>query len=163
MGEPDDLAAEEAARRARLVFGVFTEVGILAQLSRTLLEARLDGVGAPVFGLMSHLSERREGRTPLDLARSFQVPKTTMTHTLRLAVERGFVETAPNPGDARSKIVRPTSVGLAWFEGAAARIAPDLAARLGEVPTATLEALHGPLVDLRAVLDARRDPPSGGA
>ncbi|MBM2577592.1 winged helix-turn-helix transcriptional regulator [Jannaschia sp. Os4] len=158
MDGPEAHGAE-AAERARLVFGVFTEVGILAQLSRTLLEARLgDGVGAPVFGLMSHLSKRREGRTPLDLARSFQVPKTTMSHTLALAVGRGWVETVPNPKDARSKIVRPTEAGLAWFGETVARLAPDIAERLADVPLETFEALLPRLAELRAVLDSRRDP-----
>ena len=152
------MADDPEADRAALILGVFTEIGILEQLGRAFLEARLDGVGAAVWGLMSHLSKRRDGRTPLELARAFQVPKTTMSHTVAVALKRGWVETAPNPRDARSKIVRPTDAGLAWFSTVAGRIGPDLAARLSDVPTDDLAVLRARLAALRAVVDARRDP-----
>jgi hypothetical protein len=64
-------------------FTFFNEVGIIAQLSRAVLEAHLpDGVSASQFSILNHLIRVSDGRTPLELAKAFQVPKTTMTSTL---------------------------------------------------------------------------------
>ena len=57
------------------VFRFFTEVGIIHQLGRALIEARLPpDLTATHFGLVGHLSRRPEGETPLQLARAFQLP-----------------------------------------------------------------------------------------
>ena len=72
-------------------FEVFNEIGIIEQLSRAVLEARLpDGLIAPHFTVLNHLVRVKDGQTPVHMARAFQVPKTSMTHTLWIA-ERSFV------------------------------------------------------------------------
>ena len=86
-----------------LYFRLFNEIGILAQLSRALLVARLpDGLVLPHFTVINHLIRVKDGQTPLQLARAFQVPKTSMTHTLAGLEKRGLVEMRTNPEDARS-------------------------------------------------------------
>ena len=56
-------------------FQFFTEAGILAQLSRALFEARLpEGFTLSQFTVLNHLTRVKDGRTPLELARAFQVP-----------------------------------------------------------------------------------------
>ena len=78
-------------KATRTVFRFFTEVGIIHQLGRALIEARLPpDLTATHFGLVGHLSRRPEGETPLQLARAFQLPKTTMTHMLKV-LQRTFV------------------------------------------------------------------------
>ena len=77
-----DESSKPAEKNADF-FNFFNEIGIIAQLSRTLLEARLpDGMTAMHFFIVNHLIRVADGRTPLDLARAFQVPKTSMTHSL---------------------------------------------------------------------------------
>ena len=145
-------------------FRVMNEIGILAQLGRALFEARLpEGVLLPHFSLLNHLVRVRDGQTPLALARAFQVPKTTMTHTLAVAERHGWVETRPNPRDGRSKEVWLTASGRAFREESIAALAPDLARLARDRPEA-VRALLPHLVSLREYLDRARDgdqPPNG--
>ncbi len=65
------------------IFALFNEIGIINQLAAALFESRLPpGVLVSHFSVLNHLIRVRDGATPLQLANAFQVPKTTMTHTL---------------------------------------------------------------------------------
>lgn len=146
---PDDLNA--------LYFKVFNEIGILAQLSRTLLEARLpNGMLISHFSVLNHLIRVEDGQTPLMLARAFQVPKTTMTHTLAGLETVGLVEMRPNPEDKRSKQVWLTPAGRAFRDDAIAGLAPDIAHLATVVPEETLRTLAPELERLRYLMDANR-------
>ncbi|WP_375228746.1 MarR family winged helix-turn-helix transcriptional regulator [Roseobacter sp. S98] len=144
-----------------LCFEVFNEIGIIEQLSRTLLEARLpDGLIAPHFGVISHLSRRGDGRTPMEIARAFQVPKTSMTHTIKGLEAHGLVEVHPNPKDGRSKQVWLTQAGRRFRDETITAMIPDLN-RLSQVyEMQKLVEILPALRELRAVLDADRDSPA---
>lgn len=142
----------------RLVFQVFNEIAIIEQLSRAGLEAELpDGLLASHFGVLNHLIRVRDGQTPLVLARAFQVPKTTMTHTLAGLQKRGLVEMRPNPEDGRSKCVWITEAGRGVREATIGLLAGRFAAMLGEIPAERFAALLPELQAIRAYLDAARD------
>lgn len=149
MPEPDpDLA---------LWFRVFNEVAIVGQLAGALFEARLPrGFLVSHFGVLNHLVRVGDGRTPLDLARAFQVPKTTMTHTLAGLDRAGLVATRPNPEDGRSKRVWITPAGRTFRDDAIAALAPDVARLAARVPDATLAALLPGIETLRRALDEDR-------
>ena len=87
--------------------GSSTRSGSSSRSAAAFLEARLpDGLIAPHFQVCnSSHPGGRPGARPLELARAFQVPKTTMTHTLAGLGKRGLVDMRPNPGDGRSKRV----------------------------------------------------------
>jgi DNA-binding MarR family transcriptional regulator len=139
-------------------FAVFTEVAIIGQLASAILQARLPtGMVVPQFAVLNHLAKRPEGSTPLQLARAFQVPKTSMSHSLAVLEARGYVETAPNPDDARSKIVRITPSGLSFRAGVVAALEPDVEEALAGLEPDLLERLLPLLRDLRVVLDRARD------
>src|SRR6056297_2207395 len=96
-------------------FALFNEVAIIAQLSGAMFEARLPpGFLVSHFGVLNHLIRVGDGPTPLRLARNFQVPKTTMTHTLAVLDRHGLIRFAPNPRDGRSKCVHITDAGRAF-------------------------------------------------
>lgn len=139
-------------------FRFFNEVGIIEQLSRALLEARLPAPYiAPHFAVLNHLMRVGDGRTPLELATAFQVPKTTMTHTLA-GLERGaLVEMRPNPDDGRSKRVWITGAGRAFREEAIAGLGPDIARLSARIAPETVAALVEPLAEIRRLLDEDRD------
>ena len=144
-----------------LWFRFFNEVGIIEQLARALLEARLPPPYlATHFAVLNHLVRVEDGRTPLALARAFQVPKTTMTHTLAGLEAGGLVLTRPNPEDGRSKRVWLTEQGRRFRTEAIAALAPDVErigrAFAGERAAAMLPELEA----LRRVLDADRDRPA---
>jgi len=154
---PDQTPASDLAR----FFAFFNEVGILYQLSTAMFETRLPpGFTVSQFAVLNHLIRVGDGRTPLDLARAFQVPKTTMTHTLAVLDRHGLVRTAANPEDGRSKRVWITDHGRAFRETAVAALAPDVAAIAGEFAADRLDAAMPPLTDLRRLMDRLRD--SGG-
>ena len=53
-------------------FALFNEIGIIAQLSRALFEARLpEGIHLPQFAVINHMVRLGDGKTPLALARAF--------------------------------------------------------------------------------------------
>lgn len=136
----------------------FQEVGILAQLSRALLEARLPpGFTLSQFSVLNHLVRVRDERTPLELARAFQVPKTSMTHSLAVLERHGLIEMRPNRRDGRSKCVFITDAGRAFRAEALAAIAPDTARLAARFPAARLAETMPTLAALRQIMDAMRD------
>ncbi|WP_299471158.1 MarR family transcriptional regulator [uncultured Roseibium sp.] len=141
-----------------LFFSFFNEVGIIAQLSRTALEARLPkGLTLPHFSVVNHLIRVKDGQTPLALANAFQVPKTTMTHTLGGLTANGFVEIRPNPDDGRSKTVWLTDAGRRFREDAIRSIDPDIEVFKSQYPEEKIREIVPELAAIRALLDAARD------
>ncbi len=139
-------------------FALIYEVGIINQIGTAFLEARLPG-GLLVshFGVISHLIRVRDGATPLELARAFQVAKTTMTHTLAGLENRGYVEMRSNPSDKRSKQVWLTPAGKQFRDDALVKLAP-LFEVLGErFSSKRVTAMLPDLAEFRAVIDHLRD------
>jgi DNA-binding MarR family transcriptional regulator len=141
-----------------LYFAFFNEIGIIEQLSRALFEARLpDGFLISHFAVLNHLIRVRDGQTPLVMARAFQVPKTTMTHTLSGLEKHGLIELRPNPKDGRSKCVWLTESGRDFRNNAIADMAPDLALLAEKCPPERIEDLVPRLTEIRQIMDAARD------
>lgn len=140
-------------------FEVFNEIGIIEQLSRTILEKRLPaGLIAPHFTVLNHLTRVGDGRTPIEIARAFQVPKTSMTHTLKGLEAHGLVELRPNPKDGRSKQVWLTDAGRDLRSQTIAALGEEFARMAADFDTARLLAIRPVLTDLRIMMDAARDP-----
>lgn len=140
-----------------LYFRLFNEIGIIDQLGRSRFETHLPkGVTVPHFVVLNHLNRVQDGRTPLQLARSFQVPKTTVSHWISGLEALGYVSIRPNPEDGRSKQVWLTEAGNDLRREAIADIGPDLA-QLEEVVTpGEVADLVGRLERLRVWLDNKR-------
>lgn len=143
--------------RMRLTFGVLTEINIIAQLSAAAFEAALPGWTVSQFGVIQALIRRGDGKTPLDLARAFQQPKTSMTHTLQMLEKRGLIRMDPNPADGRSKLVRLEPGATDWHREAVVKVAASQTVLRDNLAAGTLEALLPHLAHLRAVMDAARD------
>jgi DNA-binding MarR family transcriptional regulator len=143
-------------------FAVFNEIGIIEQLARALLEAQMPkGLIAPHFGVLNHLVRVADGRTPVELARAFQVPKTTLTHTVAGLRDHGLVDVRPNPNDRRSKCVWLTDKGRAFRQDLIASLEPEFKALAEGFDPAKLQAILPILSELREFLDHRRnaEPP----
>ena len=140
-----------------LFFSVFNEIGIIEQLSRTLLEARLPkGLLAPHFTVINHLTRVGDGATPVQMARAFQVPKTSMTHTISVLQRHGLVEVRPNPEDRRSKQVWLTRTGRALQSEVIAALAPEFERLARGFDPDRLAQILPVLTDLRIFLDTHR-------
>jgi DNA-binding MarR family transcriptional regulator len=151
---PDTNPAPDAA----ILFGFFNEVGIINQLATAMFEARLpQGFLVSQFAVLNHLIRVGDGRTPLDLARAFQVPKTTMTHTLALLERHALIRMAPNPADGRSKCVWITDAGRSFRKTAIAALFPDIQAIAAHIPAVQIAALMPTLTALRKLMDGQRD------
>ena len=140
-----------------VLFEVFNEIGIIEQLSRTRLEAHMpEGLIAPHFAVLNRLVRLEDGATPLAMARAFQVPKTSLTHTLQGLEKRGLIEMRPNPDDGRSKTVWITEQGRALREDIIGGLIPEFMTLIEKFDVEALIAMKPTLTELRKVLDENR-------
>lgn len=136
----------------------FTEVGIIAQLGDTMFARRLpNGLHMSHFGLLNNLVRLGDGKTPLALAEAFQVPKGTMTHTLKVLSERGLIRQEPHPEDKRSKLVYLSDEGRAYHGEAIASMAQGFRAISELITVEQVSKLAPELAKIRKVLDENRD------
>lgn len=141
-----------------LYFSLFNEIGIISQLSTASLDAVLpDGIIASHFGVLNHLIRVGDGATPLALVNAFQVPKTTMTHTLLGLDKHHLVSIKPNPNDGRSKQVWITDTGRNVRNQTIATTAPIIAEALSGFSFETIQTLTHNLTEIRKIMDALRD------
>jgi DNA-binding MarR family transcriptional regulator len=139
-------------------FRVLTEIGIIAQLSRTALErATPDGVSAAGFGVLNHLARLEGDWTPARLARAFEVTKGAMTNTLQRLEAEGLVRMAPDERDGRVKQVTITAKGRRVREATIERLGPAMAALHAQLPRGLVGDLLPLLNTLRATMDSGRD------
>jgi len=141
-----------------LYFLLFNEISIISQLSRAFMDARLPkGLLTSHFGVINHLVRVQDGRTPFALTQAFQVPKTTMTHTLSGLETREFIKMLPNEKDGRSKFVWLTEKGRRFRDQAILDIQPDLSKILDQLPPQNMASLVSDLMDIRRIMDSSRD------
>jgi DNA-binding MarR family transcriptional regulator len=139
-------------------FQFFNAVAVIEQLSRAALERRLpEGLRVSHFGVLNHCVVKGDGKTPLELARAFQVTKGAMTNTLGRLRERGYVELAPHPRDGRSKLVLLTEAGLRARHDAVRSLEPLMEELHGMIPREEFAAALPFLLKVAAVLDGNRE------
>jgi DNA-binding MarR family transcriptional regulator len=139
-------------------FAFIYEIGIINQIGTAFLEARLpSGLLVSHFGVVSHLIRVSDGATPLELSRAFQVPKTTMTHTLAGLEKHGLVEMQANPSDKRSKQVWLTLKGKQFQEDALLRLAPLFAVLDERFSSEKVAEMLPNLTEFRILIDALRN------
>jgi len=137
---------------------VFTEIGIIHQLSQNALERTLPGgLRMAHFGVLTHFVRRDEPQSPTHLARAFQVTKGAMTNTLNRLSARDLVRIAADPNDGRAKLVCITKAGKAMYTRALAAITPHLRQTLSAVSQEEFDAALPFLIRLRETLDRARD------
>ena len=140
------------------LFAFFNEIGIINQLASSLFQKRLaDGVTVAQFSVLNHLSRVQDGQTPLALASAFQVPKTTMTHTLAGLEKRGLIVMKPNQDDGRSKCVWLTQAGSEFRSQSISALAEDIKRLAPQLDTDEMMQSIPMLAKVRTVLDEDRD------
>ena len=141
-----------------LYFSLFNEIGIISQLGRALMDARLPkGLATSHFGVLNHLIRLGEGRTPLELSRAFQVAKTTMTHTLSGLERHQLIEMRPNEQDGRSKCVWLTDKGRLMRERTIIDLIPSMEGLAEQLPPDKVADVVAELTKIRILLDNNRD------
>ena len=142
----------------RLVFAVFNEIGIIDQLASTRLTRVLPGgLQRSQFGVLNHFVRLGGARTPLELARAFQVSKGTMTNTLQRLEAAGLIAVAPDAKDRRSKRVTITAKGRATHAAAVEALRPEAEALAATLDLTRLAALLPELTRIREIMDKARE------
>ena len=137
-----------------LNFALFNEIAKIYQLSSAVMNAKLpDSFLKSHFGVLNHLMKVQDGRTPLELARAFQVPKTTMTHTLSGLEKHSLVGFCSHPKDGRSKCVWITDAGPCFVGQAVFNMAPELTKNLSHLSADHVSSLVNNLAHIRKLLD----------
>ena len=154
----DDLQdPSHNTKQMPLAFAYFTEVGIINQLSTALFAKILpDGIHPSHFSILNHLTLRGDNKTPVRIAEAMQVTKNTMTHSLKVLSERGYVRVAPHPDDGRAKSVFLTEEGRAFRERAIAQVLAEFHTLLGPEQMALMERCLDDLRAMRVFLDDNR-------
>lgn len=156
--KPEDQKAKLTPDQGQALFQFFTEVGIIHQLSSKLLESHLPhNLTNTHFGILSHLSRRPDGETPLQLAVAFQQPKTTMTHMLKVLEKHRLITIGPNPADGRSKTVQATEAAHTLLMQTRVAMAPDMANFVSQISPDHIAELVPHLTKIREIMDRARD------
>ena len=139
------------------VFGFFTEIGIINQLSTAIFAKSLpDGVHPSHFGILNHLVRMGDGKTPMRIASAMQVTKNTMTHSLKVLQDRGYIDVQPDPEDGRGKRVYLTETGRAFREEAIALVSEEFRHVIGVDQREMMRRIRGDLEQMRKHLDNNR-------
>jgi DNA-binding MarR family transcriptional regulator len=142
----------------RLVFAVFNEIGIIEQLASTRFSRVMPmGLHLSQFTVLNHFVRLGGERTPLELARAFQVSKGTMTNTLQRLQARELIAMRPDPKDRRSKRVTITEAGRAAHAAAIEALRPEVAALSDRLDLPRLAEILPDLRRLRETLDKARE------
>lgn len=144
--------------RQDALFGFFTEIGILAQLSQTQFERLMpEGMTVAQFTVLNHCVRVGDGKSPAALARAFQVTKATMTSTLQRLESKGLIAVTPDVTDGRSKIVHITEAGRQMREACIVSTEPWASRIDSKLEAFNIPGMLRRLAGIRAVLDADRD------
>lgn len=139
------------------VFGFFTEIGIISQLSNAMLAKSLpDGVHPSHFGILNHLTLRGDGKLPMQIASAMQVTKNTMSHSLKVLQDRGYIDVQPDPEDGRAKRVYLTDAGRAFREDAIIRVSRAFEHVIGAEQVELIRRTRADLQAMRKHLDDNR-------
>lgn len=139
------------------VFGFFTEIGVINQLSTAMFAKSLPGGVHPShFAILNHLARMGDGKAPLRIASAMQVTKNTMTHSLKVLQDRGYIDVQPDPEDGRGKRVYLTEAGRAFREEAIARVTEELRNVIDAEQRAIMRRIRGDLEQMRKHLDNSR-------
>ena len=141
-----------------LLFRFFNEIGIIEQLSRAQFERGLPhDLTMSQFRVLNHFSRLGGEKTPLQLARAFQVTKGAVTNAVQKLEAKGFVETRPDAHDGRSKLVRITEAGRRARDDAIATLQPLVPFMLAEFSEKDFADALPFLERVRRFLDENRD------
>jgi DNA-binding MarR family transcriptional regulator len=128
---------------------VFDYMGRIDNHVRANVTRRLPaGVSFAQYEVLRFLEIRGDGRTPAEIARALDAPKSALTNTLQRLEAAGLVRVEPCGQDARKKRVWLTPAGLELYGRTVAAIRPSME-RLREA--FTLEEFREALPFLKAL------------
>jgi DNA-binding MarR family transcriptional regulator len=100
--------------------------------------------------------ERHGPLTPSELAEIERIKRPTATRILRVLVEAGLIDRAPDPADGRSALVSVNAAGRERLRRLRGRKNAYLARRMRDLPAEDLRALDRAAEILERILEAKR-------
>jgi DNA-binding MarR family transcriptional regulator len=100
--------------------------------------------------------ERHGPLTPSELAEIERIKRPTATRILRVLVEAGLVDRAPDPADGRSALVSVNAAGRERLRRLRGRKNAYLARRMRDLPTDDVRTLDRAAEILEGILEERR-------
>ncbi len=97
--------------------------------------------------------ERHGPLTPSELAQIERIKRPTATRTLRVLVEAGLVDRAPDPADGRSALLSINAAGRERLRRLRGRKNAYLARRMRDLPSEDLRTLERASEILEAILE----------
>lgn len=107
--------------------------------------------------------ERHGPLTPSELAQIERIKRPTATRTLRVLVEAGLIERAPDPADGRSALLSINAAGRERLRRLRGRKNAYLARRMRELPAEDLRTLERASEILEGILEEPRGKREGGS
>jgi DNA-binding MarR family transcriptional regulator len=146
--ETPDIPLTDSAARLRLA--------IVRTARRLRQEAAGEGAElTPTAGSALATVERHGPLTPSELAAIERIKRPTATRTLRVLLEAGLVDRAPDPADGRSALVSVNAAGRERLRRLRGRKNAYLARRMRDLPPADVEALDRAATILEGMLEGR--------
>jgi DNA-binding MarR family transcriptional regulator len=139
------------------IFGFFTEVSIIAQLSISLFERQLpEGLTNSQFGVLNWFHRVDNEATPGRLAAAFQVTPGAMTNTLKRLEAKALIKVEPDASSGRRKRVTITPEGRDMRQRAIESATPLLAELVQAFSPSAIAEQTRELAKIREYLDAYR-------
>ena len=107
--------------------------------------------------------ERHGPLTPSELAEVERIKRPTATRTLRVLVEAGLVDRAPDPADGRSALVSVNAAGRERLRRLRGRKNAYLAKRMRDLPAEDVAALERAAQILEQMLEEPRGARGGSS
>lgn len=140
-----------------MMFRFFTEIGIIDQLARSMLENALPGdMKISHFILLHHLQRLGGQWSPARLANALQVTRAAITNTMTRLEAQGLVKIEADPADGRGKLVSLTPAGQRLRDQSIGAMAPLMSGLQQEMGSAPFEGALPFLERLRKHLDEHR-------
>ena len=112
MSKSMEQEKADANVSGELVFRLFNEIGIIAQLSTTRFERSLPyGMSRPQFSILNWFCRVDDQASPGRLAQAMEVTKGAITNSLKKLEAKGFITVTPDENSGRQKVVRLTPEG----------------------------------------------------
>lgn len=135
-------------------FRFFNDVSVIYHLGKNLFEKHMPkGIKIVHYSVLNHLVHAGGKQTPLQIAMIFQLPITTMTHTLAVLERRGLIIMPVNPQDGRSKLVFITEQGRQLRLDAIIATKPYLTGLQERFSTEEIEKIMPFLEEMRAYMN----------
>jgi DNA-binding MarR family transcriptional regulator len=147
MGVTPDITLTDSAARLRMA------------IVRTARRLRQEATGAggseltPTAVAALATVERHGPLTPSELAQIERIKRPTATRTLRVLVEAGLVDRAPDPADGRSALLSINAAGRERLRRLRGRKNAYLARRMRDLPAEDLRTLERASEILEGILE----------